>query len=282
MLKMLNRLVELSSGKISINGQDIMTQSAVELRRKIGYVIQQIGLFPHYTVEQNIGLVPSLLKWPASSIRKRTVELLQMVGLPYEQYAKKYPDQLSGGQQQRIGLARALAADPPIILMDEPFGALDPIIRSAIRQEFLQLDALKDKTTILVTHDVTEAVQLADHICLMDKGEVQQLGTAKELLYKPANSFVQQFFNQNRFQLQLMVHTLDNVWPVLTFYELNTQPIPLVFDSSCALWEVLNKVCENSTHTKLFGIRKDGKVQYANIDEAVNQAAFMGSPAYQS
>ena len=264
-LKMLNRLVEPSAGKIWIDGKDITTLPIVALRRKIGYVIQQIGLFPHYTVAENIGLLPGLLQWPESKIKQRTALLLETLGLPPEQFIRKYPHELSGGQQQRVGLARALAANPPIILMDEPFGALDPIIRHTIRQEFLQLDELKDKTTILVTHDVTEAIQLADRICLMDKGRIQQIGPAKELLLNPANTFVQQFFNHTRFQLELMVQTLADILPGISLNELpNAREVP-VFAADVSLWNVVNKLQEVKTEEQWLGIKQGPSVYYTTL-----------------
>lgn len=269
-LKMLNRLIEVSSGRIYINGKNIASHSAVELRRNIGYVIQQIGLFPHYTVEENIGLIPGLLQWPASKIKDRINLLLETVGLLPDQFISKYPHELSGGQQQRVGLARALAANPPIILMDEPFGALDPIIRHAIRQEFLQLDELKDKTTILVTHDVTEAIQLADRICLMDKGHIQQIGPAKELLLSPANAFVQAFFNHNRFQLQLMVQTLGDILPKISVTESTGIADVQVFDMNISLWEAINRMQENKNETQRFGIWQGSLVIYTTIQEVLN------------
>jgi osmoprotectant transport system ATP-binding protein len=265
MLKMLNRLIEVSSGKISIEGKNIATQPAAELRRNIGYVIQQIGLFPHYTVEANIGLIPSLLKWPAARIRQRTYQLLETMGLAPSEFAAKYPYELSGGQQQRVGLARALAANPPIILMDEPFGALDPIIRQAIRQEFLQLEELKGKTTILVTHDVTEAIQMADRICLMDSGQIQQIGLAKNLLLQPSNTFVQQFFNHNRFQLELMVQTLEDILPNLPLADVPAKPVDRVFDESQNIWELVNQLQGNKNGNQWFGIRQGSSIVYSRL-----------------
>jgi osmoprotectant transport system ATP-binding protein len=267
-LKMLNRLVEPSAGKIWIDGKDIVTQPIVALRRKIGYVIQQIGLFPHYTVEENIGLIPGLLQWPESKIKQRTHLLLETVGLP-EHFIRKYPHELSGGQQQRVGLARALAANPPIILMDEPFGALDPIIRQSIRQEFLQLDELKDKTTILVTHDVTEAIQLADRICLMDNGRIQQIGSAKELLLNPANAFVQEFFNHNRFQLELMVQTLIDILPEISTTELPSAMEVPVFAADANLWNVVNKLQEVKKGEQWFGIKQGSVIYYTKLSKAL-------------
>lgn len=241
-LKMLNRLIEPTSGKIYVNGQDILTQSAKQLRRSMGYVIQQTGLFPHYTVEENVGIVPQLLGWQPAKIRERIYHLLERMGLPPAQFARKYPSQLSGGQQQRVGLARALAANPPIILMDEPFGALDPIIRQSIRQEWKTLEELTGKTTILVTHDVIEAVQLADQICLMDQGTVQQMGTPKALLMQPANEFVAQFFARQRFQLELMVHTIADVLPYLPAKPVQPEENhPPVIQPNSSLWELVTQ-----------------------------------------
>lgn len=195
-LKMINRLVEPSSGRITINGKDIRDENPEILRRHIGYVIQSIGLFPHYTVEQNIEIVPRLLKWEKEKIKKRIAELLELLGLPPSEFLKRYPHDLSGGQKQRIGLARALASDPPLVLLDEPFGALDPITRKQIQKEFKSLESILNKTMILVTHDIQEAVLLGDRVCLMRGGKIEQIGKPDELISSPANSFVKEFFNK--------------------------------------------------------------------------------------
>ena len=209
-MKMINRLIEPSSGQILVGGKDIKAQKPEELRRNIGYVIQNIGLFPHYSVAQNIGLVPSLLKWPDEKINRRNLELMSLIGLD-ESLLSRYPHELSGGQQQRVGLARALAADPQLILLDEPFGALDPITKQQIQQEFLTLETLKNKTMLMVTHDVFEAVTLGDSICLMDQGRIQQIGTPHELIFRPASGFVREFFNSQRFRLELQVLKLRDL-----------------------------------------------------------------------
>ena len=214
-LRMLNRLTEPTGGEIYVDGREIRTLPAHELRRRMGYVIQQAGLFPHYTVAENVSVVPALIGQPAETTRQRCVQLLDQLGLPPDEYAHKYPKQLSGGQQQRVGLARALAADPPIILMDEPFGALDPITRAASRQDFLELDAFRSKTIVLVTHDVEEAFELADLIAVLDQGQLQQLGPPRQLLFQPANDFVRDFFAAQRFGLQLRALTLAEVSPAL-------------------------------------------------------------------
>ena len=212
LLKMLNRLVEPDGGSIEINGHDVLAQRPEVLRRGIGYVIQQVGLLPHYTVAENIAVVPRLLGHAPAAIAARTTALLTRLHLPPARYAGQYPHQLSGGQQQRVGLARALAADPPIILLDEPFGALDPLTRTSIRREFRELEELKNKTVVLVTHDVIEAFELADRIMLLEAGQVQQLGTPRELLFRPANDFVRRFFAEERLGLQLRTLTLGDVW----------------------------------------------------------------------
>ena len=198
---MINRLIEPTSGNIFINGQNILEQPPEELRRGIGYVLQNNGLFPHYTVAENIAVVPQLLKWDKKQTDKRIHELLEKLHLD-RSYLNVYPKELSGGQQQRVGLARALVADPPVLLMDEPFGALDNVTRAKIQAEFKALDELKRKTIIMVTHDVLEAFELGDRICLMDKGKIVQCGTPAELLFHPKNDFVSGFLKEQRLQLE--------------------------------------------------------------------------------
>ncbi len=204
MLKMINRLLEPDSGEIRIDGTPITQRRPEDLRRGIGYVLQNYGLFPHYTIEENIGIVPQLLGWKKDVLSKRVTALMEKLQLPPEQYRSAYPAALSGGQQQRVGIARALAADPPVLLMDEPFGALDPITRSSVRKDFRELDELRAKTIILVTHDVQEAFELADRIFLLDKGRIIQEGTPDDLLFRPAGDYVRLFLQEQRFQLEAM------------------------------------------------------------------------------
>jgi osmoprotectant transport system ATP-binding protein len=213
-LKMINGLVEPDAGSVEIGGESMAASARHEWRRKIGYVIQDTGLFPHYTVEANVAVVPRLLGWTRERIRKRTLALLDMLRLPAD-CLLRYPSQLSGGQRQRVGLARALAANPPVVLMDEPLGALDPITRISIRREFRDLAELRSKTIILVTHDVQEAFELGDRIGLMDGGRLQQVSTPQELLRHPANSFVADFLSGQRFALLLRAFSLSDIAPYL-------------------------------------------------------------------
>jgi osmoprotectant transport system ATP-binding protein len=209
-LKMLNRLIEPTSGKIFIGTKNILEQKPEILRRGIGYVLQNNGLFPHYTIGENISIVPQLLKWDKNKIQHRVSELLEKLHLSKD-YLSAYPNELSGGQQQRVGLARALVADPPVLLMDEPFGALDNVTKAKIHAEFKALDELKRKTIIMVTHDVQEAFELGDHICLMDAGKIVQQGTPSELLFKPKNKFVRDFLREQRLQLEFRSVTLKDL-----------------------------------------------------------------------
>jgi len=200
-LKMINRLIEPTQGTVEVDGKDVMGRNPVELRRQIGYVFQGIGLFPHMTVEQNVEIVPRLLGWSSRSKRERMQELLNLVGLPAESFAQRFPDELSGGQQQRIGVARALAADPDYLLMDEPFGALDALTREALQQELLTLKKQLKKTIVFVTHDLHEALLLGDRIAILHEGYLQQLGTRKEVLDSPATEFVRDLFAKPARQL---------------------------------------------------------------------------------
>jgi osmoprotectant transport system ATP-binding protein len=215
-LKMINRLVEPTSGIVRVFGEAVLEQPKEELRRKIGYVIQAVGLFPHYSVEENVAIVPKLLGWDSARIAARVEELLTLVGLSPGRFGSARPSALSGGQQQRVGLARALAGDPPIVLLDEPFGALDPVTRREIQAEFVRLSAQLDKTMVLVTHDVAEAITVGHRICLLEAGRVEQIGTARELLFHPATDFVRAFFDPGRLNLELLASTLGDLLPHLT------------------------------------------------------------------
>ena len=210
-LKLVNRLIELTGGDIRIDGKSINDQDATQLRRGIGYVIQNVGLFPHQTVEANIGTVPKLYGRDKKWIHRRALELLELVGLD-ESYAKRYPGSLSGGQRQRVGLARALAADPPLLLMDEPFSAIDPIVRARLQDEFLRLQGEVRKTVVFVTHDVDEAIKVGDRIAILRQGgKLAQYDTPQQILDQPADEFVAQFVGDDRALKALALRTLGDL-----------------------------------------------------------------------
>ena len=256
-LKMINRLIEPDSGNIYINNKNICEQQPEVLRRGIGYVLQNNGLFPHYTVAENIAIVPQLLKWDKKKIETRTAELMEKLHLDAS-YLHAYPNELSGGQQQRIGLARALVSNPPVLLMDEPFGALDNVTRSNIHKEFKALDELKRKTIVMVTHDVQEAFELGDRICLMDKGKIVQSGTPAELLFNPANEFVEGFLKDQRLQLEFKAVRLRDLWdllPELYQDQLNSSSL----SSDIDLWTALESFKFSNEET--IRINKDPNTQ---------------------
>ncbi|MEU7133167.1 betaine/proline/choline family ABC transporter ATP-binding protein [Streptomyces sp. NPDC046261] len=208
-MKMVNRLIEPTSGRISVNGEDISTVDPVELRRRIGYVIQQVGLFPHKTVLENTATVPHLLGWQRKKARARAAELLDLVGLDPSVYGDRYPDQLSGGQRQRVGVARALAADPPVLLMDEPFGAVDPVVRERLQSEFLRLQSQVRKTVLFVTHDIEEAVRLGDRIAVYGSGRIEQFDAPAAVLGAPATPYVADFVGADRGLKRLSVTPIE-------------------------------------------------------------------------
>jgi osmoprotectant transport system ATP-binding protein len=198
-MRMVNRLISITEGDITIDGESVLKLDPVELRRGIGYVIQQIGLFPHMTAEANVSTVPRLLGWDRARTRARVRELLELVGLDPDEHASRYPAQLSGGQRQRVGLARAMAVDPPLMLMDEPFGAIDPVTRERLQNDFLRLHREVRKTIIFVTHDIDEAIKMGDRICLLRQGgRLAQFGTPEEILASPADDFVADFVGTDR------------------------------------------------------------------------------------
>ena len=258
-LKMLNRLIEASAGEITIEGQNIFSQKPETLRRTIGYVSQNDGLFPHYTVSENIAIVPRLLGWNQKDIDQKTRELTERLQIPVAEFGKKLPATLSGGQKQRVAIARALIADPPVLLMDEPFGALDPVTRADVRREFLQLPEFKRKTTVLVTHDIQEAFELGDHICLMDRGRIVQSGTAKELLFHPENAFVKSFFDHQRLFLELQSLHLIDAWEFLQ--TTGTTPATIMKVNQ-TFWEALEAL--SATNAESVGImHENGELKTA-------------------
>jgi len=201
LLKLTNRLLEPTSGAINVDGENIARQDPISLRRRIGYVFQGIGLFPHMTVEENVAIVPRLLGWSTAKRRDRAHELLRTVGLDPATYARRYPEELSGGQQQRVGVGRALATDPAYLLMDEPFGALDALTRDTLQQELIALKERLKKTIVFVTHDIFEALTLGDRIAILHAGRLEQIGTKKEILQDPATDFVRALFARPAQQL---------------------------------------------------------------------------------
>ena len=252
-LKLVNRLIALTSGDIRIDGTSVMDHDLTELRRGIGYVIQQVGLFPHMTVGANIGTVPRLLGWPKRRIAVRTEELLELVGLEPED-GKRYPAELSGGQRQRVGLARALAANPPLMLMDEPFGAIDPIVRSRLQEEFLRLQRELRKTVVFVTHDIDEAIKIGDRIAILrEGGRLAQYDTPSAILDRPADAFVAQFVGEDRALKALALRRLS---------ELELRPIaeadgaPRVRDDTTLRDALARLVAEKSDY--LLVVRADG------------------------
>jgi osmoprotectant transport system ATP-binding protein len=210
-MRMVNRMIELSEGDILIGGESVKRKDGARLRREIGYVIQQVGLLPHLTVGANVATVPRLLRWDKARIRARTRELLELVGLDPDEYAERYPAQLSGGQQQRVGLARALAADPPVMLMDEPFSAVDPITRERLQNDFLRLHRAVPKTVVFVSHDIDEAVKMADRVAVMRAGKLIQYAPPAELLANPADEFVADFVGADRALKSLSLTRVEEV-----------------------------------------------------------------------
>ncbi|MFG2755153.1 betaine/proline/choline family ABC transporter ATP-binding protein [Streptomyces wuyuanensis] len=208
-MMMVNRLIEPTSGRILVGGEDISQVDPVRLRRRIGYVIQQVGLFPHRTVLDNTATVPTLLGWKKRRARARAAELLDLVGLDPKTFGDRYPEQLSGGQRQRVGVARALAADPPVLLMDEPFGAVDPVVRERLQNEFLNLQATVRKTVLLVTHDIEEAVRMGDRIAVYGHGRIEQFDTPSAVLGTPATDYVARFVGADRGLKRLSVTGIE-------------------------------------------------------------------------
>ncbi len=254
-MKLANRLVEPTSGIVLVNGKDIRSVDVAELRLGIGYVIQDVGLFAHYTIANNVGLVPELLGWAKEKRERRTHELLDLVGLPPATFADRYPHQLSGGQRQRAGIARALAADPPIVLLDEPFSALDPITRERLQDEFLALAERLVKTFVIVTHDMLEAVRLADRIAVMRDGRVVQCGTPREIVQAPADDAVAALLGRHRYQLKLMTMSVQEVCashgtPVSATSSVDGA---LRIASDTSAWEALDRVESDRVETIVVG-----------------------------
>ena len=251
-LKMINRLVPLTTGSILVGGEDVMTVPVERLRRRIGYAIQSIGLFPHWTVEDNIATVPRLLNWPRARVRDRVTELLHLLHLHPQEYRSKYPYQLSGGQQQRVGVARALAGDPDVLLMDEPFGAADPVTRDVLQSELARIHRETGKTIIFVTHDVDEALRLATSIAIMHQGRLVRFGTPLEILEHPMSDFVRDFIGGRDIGLKLLA--VHKVADRLRRGEVEGEPI----DADLTLRDALSQMI--ARHTETLPVRgQDGR-----------------------
>ncbi|WP_312129981.1 ABC transporter ATP-binding protein [Lysinibacillus capsici] len=249
LLKMINRLIPLTAGTIWINDKRISDYNIHELRWSIGYVLQQIALFPHMTIEENIAVVPELKKWSKTKIHQRVDELLALVGLEPAKYRQRKPKELSGGEQQRVGVVRALAADPEIILMDEPFSALDPISRSKLQDDLLEMQRTIQKTIVFVSHDMHEALKLGDRLCIMKDGEIVQIGTPQQLLQNPINDFVQQFIGGKQTDQLFTIH--DVIQPITVTNDFgHAIPVDAPFPM------ILEKLAEHD----LLGVEENGKL----------------------
>jgi osmoprotectant transport system ATP-binding protein len=271
LLKMVNRLYEPTSGQILVEGTEIHDLPINDLRRRIGYVIQQIGLFPHWTVAQNVATVPHVLRWDEKRVQARVTELLETVGLPPAEYRNRYPSQLSGGQQQRVGIARALAADPDIMLMDEPFGAVDAITRARLQEEFLTLQQRTHKTVLFVTHDVEEALHLADKLIVMDGGHVLQYDTSFNVITHPANDFVSQLLGAGNVMHLLSLVSVKNVLePWLGECSQDAPPLHIDQSMSDVLATLLRAGCDVLPVNDRTGQRV-GQVSLATVRQRLRQ-----------
>jgi osmoprotectant transport system ATP-binding protein len=278
-MKMINRLIEPTSGRVSIGGEDVLRMRPDDLRRHVGYVIQQIGLFPHLTIAQNIGVVPRLLGWSKAKIADRVDELLGLVGLDAGQFRSRYPRQLSGGQQQRVGVARALAADPPVMLMDEPFGATDPITRERLQNEFLRLQRELRKTIIFVTHDFEEAIRLGDRIVVLREGShIAQYDRPARILAAPADDYVAGFIGTAGTLKRLALITIEEAFPA----DGGPAPAPGIpeIDAKATLREALDAMVANGTEEVAAvsgGTRH--RLTYHDVCQAINRAGQEVEPS---
>ena len=272
-MRMINRLIEPSSGTIEIGDEDVTKLDDVKLRRRIGYVIQQIGLIPHLTIAANVALVPKLLKWDNNKIQPRVDEMLSVVGLDPDMYRNRYPRQLSGGQQQRVGVARALAADPPIMLMDEPFGAVDPITRSRLQDEFLSLQQTMRKTIVFVTHDFDEALKLGDRIAVLREGSaIAQYDTPEQILATPAGEFVESFIGEGAALKRLHFERVDSLD---LGSEPDARPSHDVVDVSSTLHAALDVMVGKGL--RAITVAKDGRpVGAVKIDDILSRVHTTG------
>jgi osmoprotectant transport system ATP-binding protein len=276
LLRMVNQLEELTEGQIIVDGKNINEQNKIDMRRSIGYVIQSNGLFPNMTIEDNVMVVPNMLGWTNKDKKERFEYLMNLIGMDPELYRENFPHELSGGQQQRIGVARALAADPPVMLMDEPFGALDPIIRNRIQDEFLNIQRKLKKTILFVSHDIDEAIKLADKIVLLKGGEIMQFDKPSELLNRPANEFVAEFVGQDSALKSLSLYTAENLLQKVSLPEAEevNQENAVVFKPEDSLRNVLSIVLNPSSKQTFIEDEEgntSGPVTMGTIEEFVQK-----------
>ena len=250
LLRTINRLAEPSAGIVRVDGRDVRELDAAILRRGIGYVIQDVGLFAHHTVRRNVATVPRLLGWDSARVTKRVDELLSLVQLDPKAFGDRYPRELSGGQRQRVGIARALAADPPVVLLDEPFGALDPITRESLQHEFASLSIALAKTFVIVTHDMFEAVRLGHRIAVMNRGRIVQCGTPREIVRAPADPFVRELLGRHRYQLLLMTTPVRDVIATLTP---RSDSRAVTLDERASVWDALERMAQSDTASLRLG-----------------------------
>ncbi len=264
LLKMVNRLIEPDAGSISFNGDNIKNIPKEQLRRNIGYVIQAIGLFPHWTVAQNIGTVPGLQGWSKDKTKARVTELLERMGLPQD-FITRYPHELSGGQQQRIGVARALAANPALLLMDEPFGALDPVIRKEIQSDFQHLEQFKQLTKIIVTHDVREAFFLGDEVALVNEGKIAELGTPRHFLFEATNKLAKEFLGDDIWFFKLSIISIAEVMSLITLSGQTEHEIATFNILTTKFTAVFSLAARPQQHVKLTD--DQGELGYVSLED---------------
>ncbi|MGH3360219.1 MAG: ABC transporter ATP-binding protein [Nocardioidaceae bacterium] len=273
-MRMINRLIEPTAGKITIGGEDVLSLNDVRLRREVGYVIQQIGLIPHLTIGQNVAMVPKLLKWNKTEINERIDEMLTVVGLPPEKYRSRYPRQLSGGQQQRVGVARALAADPPTMLMDEPFGAVDPITRARLQDEFLDVQRTLRKTIVFVTHDFDEALKIGDRIAVLREGSrIAQYATPKEILARPADDFVEGFIGEGAALKRLRLEHID----MIKMRSVNGNDAPDRVGSEATLHAILDVMVSKGVDQVTI-VEADRPIGVVHLDDLLARARGTDAP----
>ena len=266
LLRMVNQLEEITSGSILVNGQQVQSMDKIKMRRDIGYAIQSTGLFPNMTIEKNAMIVPDLLGWDRKKKRDRFNYLMDLIGLNPDEYRNRYPHELSGGQQQRIGVARALAADPPVMLMDEPFGALDPIIRTRLQEEFLSIQKEIEKTILFVSHDIDEAVKMGNKIALLHEGEIMQYDTPAELLNNPKNEFVSEFVGQDRILKSMSLYSINHLMDVVSLNDVSDRKRSMIVEKDTSLRIVISTLLNQEADQLIVVDEKKNKIGSITLD----------------